>query len=297
MVGHNPRISIVTPSLNQAQFLEHAIRSVIDQNYPNLEYIVIDGGSTDGSLEVIKRYEKHISFWVSERDSGHGHALNKGFSRATGEIMAWLNSDDMYLPWTFKTVAEIFSNKPDVDWLTGIPIHWDRNNRIVHVIEGNYKNKFDFLIGRYDWIQQESTFWRRRLWEAAGGEIDTSYKLMVDGELWSRFFQYASLYHVSCILGGWRAWGGNRSSKQMTECHEEMRRCIEAMMLNCNDSTLRKVDKIKFVQRFPVARKGILFRKIAERMLGLDSIAKDIGYDTLIPRDNGWDCIRVPFWF
>jgi glycosyltransferase involved in cell wall biosynthesis len=295
MTARNPRISIVTPSLNQAQFLEHAIRSVIDQSYPNLEYIVIDGGSTDGSLEIIERYKKHISFWVSEPDGGHGHALNKGFSRATGEIMAWLNSDDMYLPWTFKTVAEIFSKWPDVEWLTGIPVHWDRENRIVRVLEKTYINKFDFLIGRYEWIQQESTFWRRRLWEAAGSEIDTSYKLMTDGQLWTRFFQYASLYHVSCILGGFRAWGGNRSAKQMTQCHTEMRRCIGEMMLNCDESTLKKVDRIKFIQRFPVTRGGIQFRRIAERLLGVESIVIDIGYDTLMPGNNGWDHIRVPF--
>src|SRR5215470_7311361 len=110
-----PRISIVTPSFNQARFLEATIRSVLDQRYDNLEYIVVDGGSTDGSVEIIKRYADRLAFWCSEADGGHGNALNKGLRRATGEIMAWLNSDDIYWPWTLAAVAEIFEAHPDVN--------------------------------------------------------------------------------------------------------------------------------------------------------------------------------------
>src|SRR5262245_25856999 len=96
------KISIVTPSFNQARFVEQTLKSVLDQNYPALEYIVIDGGSSDGSREIIEKYRPRLSYFVSEPDRGHGHALNKGFAKTTGEIMAWINSDDMYLPWTFK---------------------------------------------------------------------------------------------------------------------------------------------------------------------------------------------------
>jgi glycosyltransferase involved in cell wall biosynthesis len=93
-----PKISIITPSFNQAQFLDATVQSILSQNYPNLEYIIIDGGSTDGSLEIIKKYEKHLHFWCSEPDAGQYDAINKGFAHSTGEIMAWLNSDDMYCP-------------------------------------------------------------------------------------------------------------------------------------------------------------------------------------------------------
>ena len=159
-----PKISIVTPSHNQGQLIEETIRSVLSQEYPNLEYIIIDGASTDNSVEIIKKYEQHLAYWVSEPDEGHAHALNKGFSRATGEIMAWINSDDKYLPWTFSVVAEVFNTHKDIEWITGYHSLWDIYGRQVKAL-AVYKNIYDFLLGRYDWIQQESVFWRRSLWE------------------------------------------------------------------------------------------------------------------------------------
>src|SRR5579859_3708649 len=101
-----PRISIVTPSFNQRAFLEETIRSVLDQRYPNLEYVIIDGGSTDGSVDIIRKYERHLAFWVSEPDGGQYDAINKGFAHTTGELLGWLNADDKYLPWSFSTLAD-----------------------------------------------------------------------------------------------------------------------------------------------------------------------------------------------
>jgi glycosyltransferase involved in cell wall biosynthesis len=127
-----PKISIVTPSYNQGRFLEEAICSVLDQGYPNLEYIIIDGGSTDESVEIIRKFEKHLAYWVSERDQGHYDAINKGFAHATGEIMAWLNSDDKYTPWAFRVVAEIVTTLPQVQWLTSkFPLAWNRTGEAV----------------------------------------------------------------------------------------------------------------------------------------------------------------------
>src|SRR5882762_8349036 len=104
-----PKISIVTPSYNQGQYIEETIRSIIMQGYPNLELIIIDGGSKDNTVDIIRQYEKDIAYWVSEKDNGQTHAINKGFEKATGEILAYLNSDDIYMPYTFRLIAEMFS--------------------------------------------------------------------------------------------------------------------------------------------------------------------------------------------
>src|ERR1051326_2842776 len=114
-----PRITVITPSFNQAEFLAQTITSVLGQKYPNIEYMVIDGGSTDGSVDIIRRYEKDLAYWVSEKDRGQTHAINKGLRRATGEIIAYLNSDDYYLPSAFDRVAAHFRAHPDVDLIHG----------------------------------------------------------------------------------------------------------------------------------------------------------------------------------
>ena len=119
MVKEHPKISVITPSYNQADFLEETILSVLNQNYPNLEYIIIDGGSTDRSVEIIKKYEKHLSYWVSEKDDGQSHAINKGLQHATGEIICWLCSDDLHVSDTLYTVAELFRLNPEIALLHG----------------------------------------------------------------------------------------------------------------------------------------------------------------------------------
>lgn len=218
-----PKISIVTPSFNQGEFLEATIKSVLNQEYPNLEYIIIDGGSTDGSVEIIKKYEESLHFWCSEPDGGHYDAVNKGFSHSTGDIMAWLNSDDMYYPWAFCTVASIMSQFPDVRWLTTL-YHgtWDSNGFCrINPVAG-YSRK-SFLRGLHIpgegriWglraIQQESTLWRRELWEEAGGQIRTCFDLAGDFDLWSRFYACDSLFGVSSPLGGIRSLPNQRSRK------------------------------------------------------------------------------------
>jgi len=112
-----PKIAIVTPSYNQAQFLERTILSVLNQNYPNLEYIIIDGGSTDGSVEIIKKYERYLSYWVSEKENVQADAINKGFQKSTGQILAWLNSDDLYLPNTLVKIMNIFLRNKEITFL------------------------------------------------------------------------------------------------------------------------------------------------------------------------------------
>ncbi|MBI2353849.1 MAG: glycosyltransferase [Deltaproteobacteria bacterium] len=202
-----PKISIVTPSFNQAEYLEECIDSILSQNYPNLEYIIMDGGSTDGSVEIIKKYEKYLTYWQSKPDGGQYHAINEGFRRSTGEIMAWLNSDDKYHPGALHLAEMAFRAMPQVEWITGRPTAWDAEGNVSivfdHVPEWSlerilYHDKNDF------YIQQESTFWRRSLWDKAGGMLDTSWRLAADFELWRRFFGYARLVGVDALLGGFR---------------------------------------------------------------------------------------------
>ena len=126
---NQPRISVVTPSFNQGEFIEDTLRSVTTQGYPALEYIVIDGGSADESASIIERHEAELAYWVSEPDEGHAHALNKGFAKTTGEIMCWLNSSDMHYPWTLETVAQIFTDLPEVEWIQGVGSWFDVSGR------------------------------------------------------------------------------------------------------------------------------------------------------------------------
>ena len=226
-----PRITIVTPSYNQGIFLEETIRSVLLQGYPNLEYIIIDGSSTDDSVEIIKKYEPWLSYWVSEPDKGQYDAINKGFARASGEVLAWINSDDKYVPWAFQIVGEIFSTLPEVGWLTTLtPLIWDRFGRVVTCNYRRGYNRDAFFYGEFlpgaDWhtngcIQQESTFWRRSLWEKAGGYVDTSLSFASDFELWARFYKFEELFVIRAPLGGFRIHGDQKTSHHFDTYLEE----------------------------------------------------------------------------
>ena len=262
-----PKISIVTPSFNQAQFLEETILSVINQNYPNLEYIIIDGGSTDGSVEIIKKYEKYLTYWVSEPDDGHAHALNKGFEKTTGEIMAWLNSDDKYFPWTFKTAAEIFTEYLDVNWITGYQSAIDAQGRLCDIYK-TCVNVFDRIFRHKTFIQQESTFWRRSLWEKSGAHISDDYKLFIDGELWARFFQMDKLWTIDRVIGGFRFHVQNRGFTQRAELLKESRE-ISVNLYNSLSPEYKKLcDSIRKYRIFRRAQL-IIKTKIRRRLDGI----------------------------
>ncbi|MGL4399478.1 MAG: glycosyltransferase [Luteolibacter sp.] len=230
------KISIVTPSYNQGEFLERTIRSILDQNDAHLQYIVVDGASGDDSPAIIQKYADRLAWSVSEKDSGHADAINKGFSHSDGDVMAWLNSDDMYFPWTLQLVREIFEKFPDVEWITGIPLVWNSNDQVIENYKGEaYLNKWDYMSGRYQWIQQESTFWRRGLWNRAGGRIDDSGTLMIDGELWTRFFKLAELWRVETLLGGYRLHDTNRAHAAGNRVEEEMTSFCKILRMEANE--------------------------------------------------------------
>jgi hypothetical protein len=218
--------------------MDEAMRSVLEQPYPDVEYVVIDGGSTDGTVDVIKKYADRLAYWVSEKDAGHFDALHKGFARTSGEVMAFINSDDKYCPWAFQIVGEIFAKFPQIDWLTTMfPLLWDADGRATHCRYTEGFSREGFLRGENlranngsfstHWIQQESTFWRRSLWEKAGGRVDRT-TIAGDFELWARFYQHAELYAVNTPLGGFRWHGdqvtGHHMDKYMKVCGEILAR-------------------------------------------------------------------------
>lgn len=216
-----PKISIITPVYNGAKYIEETILSIINQKYINLEYIIIDGGSNDGTQEIIKKYESHISYWISEPDIGMYHAIQKGFDRSTGEIMAWLNSDDVYHQNALFNVVNVFNDLTQVNWLSGMPSFYNLNNQCVKICKPVCRTMDHFIIGDYKWIQQENTFWRKSLWEKAGGNLNLDFKLACDFELWSRFFIYTKLYFVETSFAGFRLHGEQLSLTSENEYLKE----------------------------------------------------------------------------
>lgn len=215
-----PKISIITPNFNGGVYLEETIKSVLSQNYPNLEYIIIDGASTDDSVAIIKKYEKELTYWVSEPDKGLYDAVQKGFDKSTGEIMAWINSDDLYHPKSFFTVAEIFEFN-EVNWLQGIPSVFDEMGRTVYVNPIKRWSKLDYYLGNFAWIQQESIFWRRSLWEVSEKKIASEMKYAGDLELWLRFFRHEKLFVTHALLGGFRQRSNGQLSLNFLEQYKE----------------------------------------------------------------------------
>jgi glycosyltransferase involved in cell wall biosynthesis len=200
-----PRIALVTPVFNSAPYLEQTIQSVLSQNYPNLDYFIVDGGSADGSLDIIRKYESQISGWLSEPDQGMYDALNKGFARTTGEIMGWISATDLLHADGLQVVGSVFRQFPQVEWITGRRTTIDEQGRTTRIDGLLVWSRWRFLLGgsrRH--IQQESTYWRRSLWERAGGYVDASRRAASDFELWVRFFRHAPLYSVDALIGGFR---------------------------------------------------------------------------------------------
>lgn len=219
------KISIVTPVFNGEEYIEKCILSVKNQNYGNYEHIIVDGGSTDNTLDIIKKYEKEYPVRViSEKDDGMYDAIAKGFSVATGEIFAWLNSDDVYLPWAFQIMNYTVSH--GVNWATCINAHQNENDVFFHVASAVYYSQKWITKGYYDsrtlkFIQQESTFWTRELWEKAdSATLIRKYKFAGDYALWKKFAEFEKLYTVKTVIASFRLHKGQKSSDKTSYFNE-----------------------------------------------------------------------------
>ncbi len=186
-------VSIITPSYNQAAYLEQTLCSVLDQGHPELEYLVVDGGSIDGSIDIIRRYAGRLAWWVSEEDTGQAEAINKGMQRARGEIVAWLNSDDMYLPGAIAGAVRAFVTHPQAVMVYGNTRALDADGRTINVLRYRQHSLDDLL--RYQIIGQPAVFMRRAAYQASGG-LDPSYHFMLDHQLWIKLALQGEIVHV-----------------------------------------------------------------------------------------------------
>lgn len=277
-----PLISIVTPSYNQADFLEETIRSVLLQSYPNLEYIIIDGGSTDGSVEIIRKYEPYLAYWVSESDRGQSDALNKGFKRATGDLIGWQNSDDTYQPHAFEYVAKTYLSHPEADVIYGLVNHIDRESQFITeypVQPATIENMIP-----YSAVTNHSVFYTDKIFKE-GNFIDINLKHCMDQEFILRLLlkQYKFIFEPK-IIANWRLYDLTKSSQQMDIwAIEAFQLCKQVYFNETCDRAIR--DKAKnclqglCLDNFAKGRAKIFRQTVEElvKMFGIQSVIGGMG--------------------
>jgi glycosyltransferase involved in cell wall biosynthesis len=215
-----PLVSIITPSFNQAPYIEETIKSVLTQDYPRVEYIIVDGGSTDGTVDIIKKHENKIAWWVSEKDKGQTDAINKGFARATGDILAWINSDDTYEPGAISAAIKYLQEHPDVGMIYG---------------DCNFINETGKVIGRFNSVQtshrlirqgyvhipQQTMFFRADLWKQVG-PLDPSFYFAMDYDLWTRISARSEIKYVPQTWANFRLHTSGKTIMADDRCWPEM---------------------------------------------------------------------------
>ena len=226
-----PTISVITPSFNQGKFLERTILSVLNQNYPNLEFIIIDGGSSDESVDIIRKYSDRLTYWVSEPDGGQVDAINKGLKRATGEWLCWQNSDDIFLPGAFECLAESAIKHPSAGLIIGNMVLIDENSRPLRELR-YVKPDHRGMLAEGMLLANQAAFWRRELQDRIG-LLDESYQCSFDYDWFLRLTAVCSSVHINRTLGALRLHSETKTSNQANLFSEENRRILSGREVSC----------------------------------------------------------------
>jgi glycosyltransferase involved in cell wall biosynthesis len=215
-----PLVSIITPSFNQAPYLEETIRSVLSQDHPCLEYMIVDGGSTDGTVEIIKKYEQKLSWWVSEKDKGQTDAINKGFARASGEFLAWINSDDTYTPDAVSAAVKYLQEHPNVGMVYGDCNFINEAGRVIGKFN-SAQTSYRLLRQGYAHIPQQTMFFRADLWKQVG-PLDPSFYFAMDYDLWTRIAARTEIKYIPQTWANFRLHTSGKTIMADDRCWPEM---------------------------------------------------------------------------
>lgn len=224
--AHLPRITVVTPSFNQARFLRQTMESIHSQAYPNLEHIVLDAGSTDGSVDIIRAFEPRLAYWHSRRDSGQSDAINQGFSRATGDILTWINSDDLLAPGALFAMAAAFADPSAPAWAVGRCICIDESGNEMRRWESGPVTRDRSLDWGNHYLLQPAVFWTRALWDRCG-PLDESLHYAMDFDVWLEFFRVAEPRIVDAAIGMHRSHGATKTSTGIDRTLAELGTAID----------------------------------------------------------------------
>lgn len=240
-----PLVSIITPSYNQAQFLEETILSVLHQDYPLIEHIIIDGGSTDHSIDIIRRYQDHLASWVSEPDSGQSEAINKGWRRSTGDIIAWLNADDTYCPGAIREVAEIFEKDPELLLVHGAANTYDQSGQTLLFTSQPFDmDPYEMIAGCGGVTTQPSVFLRRAVLDEVG-YLDPRLHYIMDWEYWIRIglhYGHQRFHKTDTVLSNNRDWPGTKTNRGWKEICKENRLVLHDLFAqHPDDAKLKRI--------------------------------------------------------
>jgi len=271
----NPLVSVVTPSYNKGRFIHETILSITNQSYPNVEHIVIDGGSTDETLAILRKYSDNIT-WISEPDQGQSDAINKGWRMAKGEILAYLNGDDTYMPWAVETAVKFLAENPDISMVYGNCNLTDESSRVIGEITGYQFDLKEALLHMRHGVPQPTAFLRREVIEKVG-YLDTNLDMAMDVDLWFRISLRFKMKYISKLLANLRIFPGTKTESQRYKLEPDHLRILNKTFSNLDLPYTAKALK-RQAYSWSYLRAGISYRSQHQNMKALKSVAKSVQF-------------------